>query len=93
MQPFRKSIEAMTTAAKLQQLVTEREAARHRAHIIASAKIHIDGQLEGVYCGENDPIQAIRNIQAQADTIGLPEVNVISNKAITAIEALRAGFK
>jgi hypothetical protein len=76
----------MTTAAKLATLVTEAEAARHKAHIIASAKWHIEGQLEGVYAGENDPDEAIRNIQAQADTIGLPEVNVIANKAITAIE-------
>ncbi len=77
----------MTTAAKLATLVTEREAARHKAHIIASAQIHIEGQLGGVYAGENDPDAAIRNIQAQADEIGLPEVHVIANKAMTAIEA------
>jgi len=77
----------MTTAAKLATLVTEAEIARHRAHIIASAQIHISGQLEGVYAGENDPDAAIRNIQAQAEEMGLPEINVIANKAVTAIEA------
>jgi len=79
----------MTTAAKLTKFVTEAEAARHRAHIIASAQIHIEGQLSGVYCGENDPAQAIRNIQAQATRIGMPEVNAIADKAVAEIERYR----
>ncbi len=76
----------MTTAAKIAMLVTEREAARHKAHIIASAQIHIEGQLEGVYAGENDPPAAIRNIQAQAGKIGMPEVNAIADKAVAEIK-------
>jgi hypothetical protein len=79
----------MTTAAKLATLVTEAEIARHKAHIIASAQIHIEGQLSGVYCGENDPIQAIRNIQAQATRIGMPEINAIADKAVAEIERYR----
>lgn len=79
----------MTTAAKLATLVTEAEIARHKAHIIASAQIHISGQLEGVYCGENDPQAAIRNIQAQATRIGMPEVNAIADKAVAEIEKYR----
>jgi hypothetical protein len=76
----------MTTAAKLATLVTEAEIARHKAHIIASAKWHIDGQLSGVYGGENDPQVAIRNIQAQATRIGMPEVNAIADKAVAEIK-------
>jgi hypothetical protein len=82
----------MTTAAKLATLVTEAEITRHKAHIIASAQIHIEGQLSGVYCGENDPQAAIRNIQAQATRIGMPEVNAIADKAVAEIKNY-VGFK
>jgi hypothetical protein len=62
------------------------------AHIIASAKWHIDGQLSGMYGGENDPTAAIRNIQAQATRIGMPEVNAIADKAVAEIKNY-VGFK